>query len=105
MAAFVAEQRTKEIAIRKVLGASVANLWRMLSKDFSLLVSLSFLLAIPISYYFLHTWLQRFEYRTEIAWWIFAVAGVGSLLITLLIVSYQSVKVALMNPVKSLRME
>lgn len=81
MAAFLAEQRTKEIAIRKMLGASVANLWRMLSKDFLLLVSLSFLLAMPVSYYFLQIWLQEYEYRTEMAWWIFAVAGLGSLLI------------------------
>ncbi|RRB10545.1 FtsX-like permease family protein [Larkinella knui] len=105
LASFVAEQRTKEIGVRKVLGASVFNLWRLLSKDFVILVIIAFGIATPVAYYFLHTWLQKYEYRTEISWWIFAVSGAGALVITLLTVSFQSIKAALMNPVKSLRSE
>ena len=105
LASFIAEQRTKEIGIRKVLGASVTNLWQMLSKDFVILVLISCIIAAPIAYYFLQEWLQKYTYRTEISWWIFAVAGVGALLITLLTVSFQAIKAALMNPVKSLKTE
>jgi putative ABC transport system permease protein len=105
LASFMAEQRTKEIGIRKVLGASVANLWRMLSTDFVVLVLLSCLIAIPISYYFLSDWLKSYDYRTEISWWIFLVTGIGALGITLLTVSFQAVKAALMNPVNSLKSE
>jgi len=105
LASFVAEQRTKEIGIRKVVGASVFNLWQMLSKDFVGLVMLSCFIAIPIAYYFLHEWLLKYDYRTEISWWIFAVATGGALLITLLTVSFQAIKAAIANPVKSLRTE
>jgi len=105
LASFVAEQRTQEIGIRKVMGASVLNLWKMLSKDFVLLVIISILISIPAAYYFMNNWLQKYEYRTEIAWWIFALAGLGALLITLLTVSFQSIKAALANPAKSLRSE
>ncbi|SEW44947.1 ABC-type antimicrobial peptide transport system, permease component [Chitinophaga sp. YR573] len=105
LASFVAEQRTKEIGVRKILGASVFNLWKMLSKDFVLLIILSCLIAIPIAWWFLHQWLQQFAYRTEISWWIFAAAGIGAILITLMTVSYQSIKAALTNPVQSLRTE
>ncbi|RRA99950.1 ABC transporter permease [Larkinella rosea] len=105
MASFVAEQRTKEIGIRKVLGASVFNLWRLLSKDFVVLVVIAFGIATPTAYYFLYNWLQKYEYRTDISWWIFALSGAGALAITLLTVSFQSIKAALMNPVKSLRSE
>ncbi|QHV94471.1 ABC transporter permease [Spirosoma endbachense] len=105
LASFVAEQRTKEIGVRKVLGASVLNVWSLLSKDFVLLVIISFGIATPIAYYFLHSWLQKYEYRTEMSWWIFAISGLGALAITLLTVSYQSIKAALINPVKSLRSE
>ena len=105
LASFVAEQRTKEIGIRKVLGASVASLWQLLSKDFLGLILIACLLAIPLAYYFAHDWLQNYEYRTELHWWVFAVAGSGALVITLLTVSYQTVRAALMNPVKSLRSE
>ncbi|HEX3079950.1 MAG TPA: FtsX-like permease family protein, partial [Puia sp.] len=105
LASFVAEQRTKEIGVRKVLGASVFNLWQMLSKDFVNLVIISCAIAIPVAWYFLHQWLQKYPYRTEISWWIFLVAGMGAMAITLLTVSYQAIKAALMNPVSSLRSE
>jgi ABC-type antimicrobial peptide transport system permease subunit len=105
LASFIAEQRTKEIGIRKILGASLLNLWGMLSKDFLVLIAISFIIAIPVSYYYLLQWLQHYEYRTEISWWIFLLAGGGVLGIALLTVSYQAIKAALMNPVESLRSE
>lgn len=105
LASFIAEQRTKEIGIRKVLGASVANLWQMLSKDFVVLVLISCLIAAPMAYYFMNNWLQKYTFRTEISWWIFVAAGGGALIITLLTVSYQAIKAALLNPVKSLKTE
>ncbi|HWD86611.1 MAG TPA: ABC transporter permease [Mucilaginibacter sp.] len=105
LASFVAEQRVKEIGVRKVLGASVVNLWGMLSKDFLLLVFLSQFIAFPVAYYFMNKWLQHYHYRTDLSWWIFAATAIGAILITLLTVSYQSIKAALANPVKSLRSE
>ena len=105
LASFTAEQRTKEIGIRKVLGASVRRLWQMLSMDFVALVLFACIIAAPLSYYFLDQWLSKYEYRTNITWWVFAVAAVGALIITLLTVSYQAIKAALANPVKSLRSE
>ncbi|TDE18541.1 ABC transporter permease [Dyadobacter psychrotolerans] len=105
LASFTAEQRTKEIGIRKVLGASIFNLWRLLSRDFVFLVVLSCLISAPIAWYYLDGWLLKYEYRTQISWWIFAVTAIGALIITLLTVSFQSVKAALMDPVKSLKSE
>ena len=105
LASFIAEQRTKEIGVRKILGASVSNLWQLLSKDFVVLVLIASCIAIPISYIYLHEWLQKYEYRTEISWWVFVIAILGALTITLLTVSFQAIKAALMNPVKSLRSE
>jgi ABC-type antimicrobial peptide transport system permease subunit len=105
LASFVAEQRKKEIGVRKVLGASTYNLWRMLSKEFALLIIISSFIAIPLAWYYLHHWLLQYEYRAPISFWIFILAGVGALVITLLTVSFQAIKAALANPVKSLRAE
>ncbi|MBO9613961.1 MAG: ABC transporter permease [Dyadobacter sp.] len=105
LASFTAEQRTREIGIRKVLGASVAALWGMLSKDFVSLVAVASLIAVPLAWYSMSEWLQNYQYRTEISWWIFALAGAGALLISLATVSYQAIKAAWIDPVKSLRSE
>ncbi|MDO6432665.1 ABC transporter permease [Flavitalea sp. BT771] len=105
LASFMAEQRVKEIGVRKVLGATVFNLWTMLSKDFVMLVILSCCISIPLAWYFLHAWLAKYDYRTALSWWVFVATGGGALFITLLTVSFQSVKAAIANPVKSLRTE
>lgn len=105
MASFMAEQRIKEIGIRKVLGATVLNLWSLLSRDFLGLVAIALVIATPIGYYFMNKWLMNYQYHTGVAWWIFAATALGALLITILTVSYQSIKAALANPVKSLRSE
>ena len=102
---FMAEQRTKEIGIRKVLGASEASLVALFSKDFMKLVVIALVIASPVAWYAMHTWLADFAYRTDIHWWVFALAGGLTILIALLTVSFQSVKAALTNPVKSLRSE
>lgn len=105
LASFMAERRAKELGIRKVLGASVLNLWKLLSKDFIILTVISSLIAIPISYYVLVLWLQNYKYQTELHWWVFLTATIGALAITLFTVSYQGIKTATANPVISLRNE
>jgi len=105
MANFMAEQRIKEIGVRKVLGATVFNLWQLLSTDFVVLIIIALFIATPVSYYFMHQWLQGYQYHAGISWWIFAVTAIGAICITLLTVSYQSIKAALVNPVKSLKSE
>jgi len=105
MASFMAEQRVKEIGVRKVLGASVFGLWRLLSTDFVIMVVISLFLAMPVAWWMMHNWLQNYTYRTGLTWWVFAISGFGALVITLLTVSYQSIKAATANPVKSLRSE
>jgi len=105
LASFVAEQRTREIGVRKVLGATVFDLWSILSKDFLTLVLIACVIAIPVSAYFLHGWLQRYTYRTPVSWWIYVGAVTGAMLITLLTVSYQTIRAALANPARSLRAE
>jgi ABC-type antimicrobial peptide transport system permease subunit len=105
LASFVAEQRKKEIGVRKVLGASTYNLWRMLSREFALLVMISCFISIPLAWYYLNNWLKHYDYRTTISVWIFIASGVGALAITLITVSFQAIKAAIANPVKSLRTE
>jgi len=105
LASFMAEQRTKEIGIRKVLGASVPMVTALLSKDFVKLVLMANLVAWPVAWYLLHKWLQNFAYRVEISWWIFALAGGLALVIALLTVSTQAIRAALANPIESLRYE
>ncbi len=103
LASFVAEQRKKEIGVRKVLGASTYNLWQLLSGEFTLLVIISCFIAIPFAWYYLNSWLKQYDYRTSISVWIFVASGFGAMFITLLTVSFQAIKAALANPVKSLR--
>jgi ABC-type antimicrobial peptide transport system permease subunit len=105
LTAFVAEQRTKEIGIRKILGATVTHVWQMLSKDFIVLVVIACAISVPVAFYFMNNWLESYDYRVEISWWIFLVASACALMVTILTVSYQAIKAAMMNPVKSLRSE
>ncbi|HXB06236.1 MAG TPA: ABC transporter permease [Puia sp.] len=105
LAMFTAEQRTKEFGIRKVLGAKAGTLFGLLSKDFLVLVLIAFVLASPLAWWAMHSWLQNFAFHIGVSWWVFALAGVLALLIALLTVSYQAIKVAIANPVKSLRTE
>jgi putative ABC transport system permease protein len=102
---FATAQRTKEIGVRKVLGASVSNIVLLLSKDFIKLVVIAFVIASPLAYFIMHQWLQDFAYRINISWWVFAIAGILSVMIALATISFQAVRAAISNPVKSLRTE
>jgi len=105
LAAYMAENRIKEIGIRKVLGAGAMGLATLLSKDFLKLVVISFVIASPIAWYAMHRWLSGYTYRVGIEWWVFAGAGIMAVLISLLTVSFQAIKAAIANPVKCLRTE
>jgi len=99
------EQRTKEIGIRKVLGAAVSRIVILISKQFVVLIAIAFVIAVPAGYYAIHKWLQDFAYRISIGWWMFALAGALVIIIALITLSYQAIKAAIANPVKSLRTE
>jgi putative ABC transport system permease protein len=105
LASFVAAQRTKEIGIRKVMGATVGDLWQMLSKDFLALMIISCSIAVPLAVLFMRDWLQHYDYHTPISWQVLAGSCIGALFVTLITVSYQSIRAAIANPVKSLRSE
>jgi len=105
LAAFTIRQRFKEIAVRKVLGASTINITRLLSKDFLKLVLISALIAFPVAWFGIWKWLQDFAYRVQIAWWVFIVATVAAVLIALITVSFQAIRAAIVNPTKGLRSE
>ena len=102
---FAAQQRVKEIGIRKVLGASVANIVSMLTKDFIILVCIAIAIAVPLAYWGIHKWLQDFAFRIHIGWTVFLIAGAAAILIALITVGFQAIKAAIANPVKSLRTE
>lgn len=105
LAVFITEQRTKEIGIRKVLGATTSGLVKLLSMDFLRLVLIAFAIATPLAWYGLQRWLENFAHRTDLHWWVFALAGLVALAVALVTVGVQSVKAALANPIESLRNE
>lgn len=105
LATFAIQQRIKEIGVRKVLGAGEAGIVALLSKDFIQLVAISLIIAFPAAWWVMNKWLQGFAYRIDISWWVFVAAGLAALSITLITVSFQTIKAAIANPVKSLRTE
>src|SRR6185436_14856426 len=102
---FITNTRTKEIGVRKVLGASVVQIVSLLSRDFIALVMVAFIIVLPLAWWAMHNWLQDFVYRTALSWWIFAITGVGMILIAMLILSVRTIRSATENPVRSLRSE
>jgi putative ABC transport system permease protein len=105
LSAYAAQQRIKEIGVRKVLGASVANIVFVLSKDFIKLSAIAILIAFPVAWWAMNHWLQNYQYRVNIEWWVFVITGIATVLLALLTISFQSIKAAVANPVKSLRTE
>jgi ABC-type antimicrobial peptide transport system permease subunit len=105
LSSFTAEQRKREIGVRKVLGASALNVWRLLSKEFMVLIIISLCISLPVSYYVMYNWLQRYSYRISMSIWIFAGTIALAMFITLVTVSFQSIRASIANPVKSLRSE
>ena len=105
LASFTIEQRTKEIGVRKVVGASVANIIQLISNDFIRLVVMAFLIACPIAWFAMDTWLQNFAYRIDMEWWVFLASGAIAIIIAAITVSFQSIKAAMTNPVKALKYE
>jgi putative ABC transport system permease protein len=105
LATFTAEQRRKEIGVRKVLGASIASIIALISTGFLKLVLIAILIASPITWYITDQWLQHFAYRIDVEWWVFALAGLASTGIAIITISFQSIKAATVNPVKSLKSE
>jgi ABC-type antimicrobial peptide transport system permease subunit len=105
LASFMAVQRIKEVGIRKVLGASSAHIVYLFSKEFVILITIAFAIATPIAWYYMHTWLQDYAYRINISWWLFAAGGLAAIIIALATISFQAIKAAIANPVKSLRTE
>jgi ABC-type antimicrobial peptide transport system permease subunit len=101
----MAVQRIKEVGIRKVLGATAGSIVYLFSKEFILLISIAFLIATPLAWYFMHQWLQDYAYRITISWWLFAAGGLAAIIIALATISFQAIKAAVANPVKSLRTE
>ena len=105
LASFMAVQRIKEVGIRKVLGASVSSVVYLFSKEFIVLIMIAFIIASPVAWYFMDKWLQDYAYRINISWWIFIVGGISAIIIALITVSFQAIKAAIANPVKSLKTE
>jgi ABC-type antimicrobial peptide transport system permease subunit len=105
LASFMAAQRVKEVGIRKVLGATAANIVYLFSKEFIVLISVAFVIATPIAWYYMHRWLQDYVYRIDLSWWLFLAGGLAAIVIALATVSFQAMKAAITNPVKSLRAE
>jgi ABC-type antimicrobial peptide transport system permease subunit len=105
LASFVTEQRTREIGIRKVLGASIVQIWKLISSEFIVLVIIASVFAIPLSWYFMSNWLLQYEYRMQLGWSLFAIASACAVLITLFTVSYHALSAAVTNPVNTLRSE
>jgi len=105
LASFMAVQRIKEVGIRKVLGATPGNIVYLFSKEFIILIAIAFAIAAPLAWYFMHQWLQDYAYRIGVSWWIFLAGGIVAIIIALATISFQAIKAAVANPIKSLRTE